>query len=455
MLKRLNSVRVKTALLIYVVAQIFFLINIQFPVKFDFDEFHYVPAAKEILAFGRVPNVEHPPLAKFFMAIGIGLFGDRPIGWRVMSTVFGALTLVGMYFWGHALFRKEKYARYVVAITFVNQLLYVQSRIGMLDTFMVAFLVWALAAFTEAWDATLPAAQVRKKFLTAGILFGFATACKWFAIIPWLTCVALCMIVYLFKFWGVTLSQPPSQSQPNSKSKEPNKEINGDEDFYSPDLWKGVQARELWFYFGVVPLIPYFLSFFPYFFFDQNTLHFTDLLALQVRMWGDQLRVVNSHPYMSQWKDWPLMTRPIWYAFDSEPDSMVRGVLLLGNPAIMWGGLVALLLCAWGWIRYRSREAFLILFFYIAFFGSWVVIPRKIAFYYYYYPAGMVLSLAVAYVFYYVEKVEPHNAKAVTWIRWIFFAVCAYLFIYFFPILAALKIQSADFRHWMWFNSWI
>ena len=345
MLKHLESVRVRTALLLYFISQVFFLLFIQFPVKYDFDEFHYVPAAKEILAFGRVPNFEHPPLGKFFMAIGIGLFGDRPIGWRVMSTLFGALTLVGMYFWGHALFKKEKYARYVAAITFVNQLLYVQSRIGMLDTFMCAFLVWALAIFTEAWDVKVPERLVRRKFLIAGVLFGLAMACKWFAVIPLFTCLGLCMGVYVFKYWGVTLGQPQTTVQTAGKKKEPEAEKiekAEDEDFYSPELWKGVKVWEPWLYFGIVPLIPYFLSFFPYFFFDQNALSFTDLISLQFRMWADQLRVVNSHPYMSQWKDWPLMTRPIWYAFDSEPDNMVRGVLLLGNPAIMWGGLVAL-----------------------------------------------------------------------------------------------------------------
>jgi dolichyl-phosphate-mannose--protein O-mannosyl transferase len=435
---RLNSVRAKTALVLYFVAQIFFLINIQFPVKHNFDEFHYVPAAKEILAFHTVPNLEHPPLAKMFMAVGIAAFGDVPLGWRFMSTVFGALTLVGMYFWGHAVFRDEKYARWVAAITFVNQLLYVQARIGMLDTFMFGFLVWGLVYFTEAWDAKLGLQTVRHKFLIAGLLFGLATACKWFSVIPWFTCAALILMVLLFRFWGLSFAKP-----------------NREEDFYHPDLWKGIQIKDVVLYFGIIPLIPYFLSFFPYFFFDQNPVHFSDLLSLQVRMWGDQLRVVNSHPYMSQWKDWPLMTRPIWYAFDSEPGGLVRGVVLLGNPAIMWGGLLALLACLWGWIRFRSREAFLILFFYVAFFGSWVVIPRKVAFYYYYYPAGMTLSLALAYVFYAIEKLKGDRDHLITISRWVFFGISAGLFIYFFPILSALKIHSDDFRKWMWFTSWI
>ena len=39
-------------------------------------------------------------------------------------------------------------ALWLALLTFVNHLLYVQARIGMLDTFMFAFIAWGLAAFT-------------------------------------------------------------------------------------------------------------------------------------------------------------------------------------------------------------------------------------------------------------------------------------------------------------------
>ena len=40
----------------------------------------------------------------------------------------------------------------------------------------------------------------------------------------------------------------------------------------------------------------------------------------------------------------------------------------------------------------------LILTTYLSLFLAWAIIPRHVAFFYYYYPAGMVLSLALAYV---------------------------------------------------------
>jgi dolichyl-phosphate-mannose--protein O-mannosyl transferase len=33
--------------------------------------------------------------------------------------------------------------------------------------------------------------------------------------------------------------------------------------------------------------------------------------------------------------------------------------------------------------------------------------------------------------------------------------VAAGVFVYFFPILAALRIPGEGFRKWMWFRSWV
>jgi dolichyl-phosphate-mannose--protein O-mannosyl transferase len=155
---------------------------------------------------------------------------------------------------------------------------------------------------------------------------------------------------------------------------------------------------------------------------------------------------------MSQWWDWPLMIRPIWYAFDKEGanQEFVRGVICIGNPAVVYTGLLALVFCLWGWIETRSKDAFIILATYVVFYGSWVLIPRKIAFYYYYYPAAMVLGLALAYFFHYLEKDSKKRIFS-----WAFIGVCVWFFVYFFPILAARQIPVDSFSKWMWSRSWI
>ncbi|MBL7715779.1 MAG: phospholipid carrier-dependent glycosyltransferase [Bdellovibrionales bacterium] len=434
----------KWSLGFFLVAQFLFLLFIQFPTKQSFDEFHYVPSAKQFLELRENQNWEHPPLAKELMAIGIGLFGDRPIGWRFMSTLFGSLTLVGMFFWALALFRDSKIAIWTTFLTLVNQLLYVQARIGMLDTFMVAFLVWGLAAFTFLFSSKFSFSALHRRRISVfmGACFGFATACKWFAVVPWVFCIGLLALVLLFDSWGLQFSKNVAGS---------NEDFH--EEMYSPGLFSDFSFRQLIWAFVAVPVLAYFVTFIPFFFVEHSPPYgFLDILEMQPKMFDGQLRVVNSHPYMSDWKSWPWMTRPIWYAFDKELDPQyVRGVILLGNPILMWGGLLAMLGTAISWLKTRSRDSFLILSFYLVFVFCWAVIPRKVAFYYYYYPAGMILTFAFGHL---AQRYEHKISKGQA-IRWAIAGSCLGLFIYFFPVLSGIKIQSETFRRWMWLQSWI
>ena len=424
-----------TCAILFFLSQVLFLVNIQFPRGYDFDEFHYVPSAKQYLEMKENQNWEHPPLGKEIMAAGIALWGDRPIGWRYMSTVFGSLTLVAMYLWGFALFRDRKSALWVALITVSNQLLYVQARIGMLDTFMFAFVAWGMAAFTAAWDPELPARTLRRLLIFAGIMFGLATACKWWAVIPWFLTIGLVIVIRLLQYWKTSFGEATR------------------EDWYQADLWKGLRFVDFILALVIIPLAAYFVAFIPLFMTPGKGHGVLDFIEIQKRMYDGQLRVVTSHPYMSQWTDWAILKRPIWYAFDKEgmPDQWVRGVILLGNPLMMWTGLAAVLVCIWSWIRNRSREAFLITVCYGAFYLCWMAIPRKVSFYYYYYPAGMVLSFALAHVFREAEKEQPKMEFA----SLVYLAVSFGFFAYFFPILAALRISSDSFQKWMWFSSWI
>jgi len=435
-------VRAKTILatcaVLYFLSQVLFLVNIQFPRGYDFDEFHYVPSAKQFLQMKENQNWEHPPLGKEIMAASIALWGDRPIGWRFLSTVFGSLTLVAFYLWGLALFKSQRAALLVAGLTAVNSLLYVQARIGMLDTFMFCFTSWGLAAFTFSWNPENPAALNRRLLIFTGLMMGLATATKWSAVIPWILCLGLILLIRLLQYWKTSFGPRPSP-----------------DDWYHVSLWKGIRVRDFLLWLVALPLLVYFIPFIPLLYTEGSKKSFWDLFTMQKKMWEGQLRVVTAHPYMSTWPDWPLLKRPIWYAFDKEgeKDAFVRGVILLGNPLIMWSGVLAVLLCLRDWIAERRREAFLITAFYAALYLCWIIIPRKVSFYYYYYPAGMTLSLALAYVFHRAER--TNSPKAVRNGGLLFLLACLALFIYFFPILAALRIQANTFQNWMWFRSWI
>src|SRR5258708_12390280 len=83
-------------------------------------------------------------------------FGDVPLGWRYPAVLFGALALVAVYLCGLALFAAQGPAIAASLLTFFNQMLFVQSRIAMLDIFALTFGLFATAAFLHGYRQHRP-----------------------------------------------------------------------------------------------------------------------------------------------------------------------------------------------------------------------------------------------------------------------------------------------------------
>jgi dolichyl-phosphate-mannose--protein O-mannosyl transferase len=374
------------------------------PTKLNFDEAHYVPAAKTLLTGEKAINREHPPLGKYIMAVGIASFGDVPRGWRAMSTLFGALLVLASFWLGHALWKGDLVlASSGALLTFFNFLTYVQARIGMLDSFMVPLLFSGLALYARDW---VNDQLGRCSTVAAGLVFGLALGCKWAALYPIVLCLLLCVLQKGIKTTFVRLALPTAGA--------------------------------------------YLACFLPYAFLDENPVYPWQIIGEHIEMVRLQLRVGTQHPYLSSWPSWPLMLRPIWYAFDREGD-LVRAVLLLGNPLILWGGLVALLYCADLGLRRRNPVALLITLLYASLYLCWAVFPRSTTFFYYYVPAATLLSFAIPEAIRSLFPAQVPRDRAL-------FAVCALalvMFVYFLPVLSGLPIPAESFTRWTWFRSWI
>ena len=152
------------AVIIFLAAHFLLLVGLTTPDKFVFDEVHYVPAARQMLE-PVMPqpmlNPMHPPLAKQLIALSIRTFGDNPLGWRYPGVLFGALAVVAIYLCALALFAAQGPAIAAALIAFFNQMLFVQSRIAMLDIFALAFGLLAIAAFLHGFRKPRPHAVVR------------------------------------------------------------------------------------------------------------------------------------------------------------------------------------------------------------------------------------------------------------------------------------------------------
>jgi dolichyl-phosphate-mannose--protein O-mannosyl transferase len=416
---------------IFLASQAAFLIGIDQPAKYYFDEFHYIPAALAFVRHTPFINLEHPPLAKAIMALGITLFGDNPLGWRYFSTLFGSFSLVAVYLWALAVFRENRPALFATVITALNQVLFVQARIGMLDIFALAFTLWGLAAFSAAWVRFLP---IPRRWLLrgAGAFFGLSAACKWSGFTPLLLVILIVVIVKVFQGWKVYFRNPAP------------------EDWYQPDLWKEIGAGEWLLSLLVCPIGAYYLA---YACMGLNALLPLNFIAAQMRIWGDQSTLSGTHPYMSGWLEWPILRRPTLYFFEGAkwdtPDAYAQAVLFLGNPVVAWGGLVATAACLVGWISGRRRDAFIIVAAYAGLWLSWAIIPRHLTFAFYYLPATCVLGLALAYVFYRTPLARR------PWLGWGFLIAAGAMFLYFLPISsAAVHVSEPGFNSAMWFKSW-
>jgi dolichyl-phosphate-mannose--protein O-mannosyl transferase len=411
---------------IFLLGYFILLIGIDTPDHPYFDETHYIPAARQLLqTHFAVPtlNLEHPPLAKELMALSIWLFGDNPFGWRTMSALFGALALIGIYLCGRALFDRPRIAFWATAIAGLNQMLFVQARIAMLDIFALAFVLWGLAAFMASFRAQAP---TRALLYATGLCFGLATACKWSGIFAWGMATAIVAIVLVLQRWRTQFAD----AQPT--------------DWYRPDLWSGVRAWDWLMCLALIPLAAYIATWLPAYGFSPAA-----LWEAQRRIFQDNATLVTPHPYMSAWPSWPLLARPVWFLFEQASDDRYRAVLSLGNPVVLWSAIPAVVVCLRDWIVERRRDAFLIVASYAALYLAWMVLPRAIGFSFYYLPAATVASLALAYCFF------RRETNAWLWARRAFLAAALAGFVLFLPLSAAsIETSLAGYERLMWFASW-
>ena len=413
------------AVVIFLVAHLVFLVGVTTPEKFVFDEVHYVPAARQMLqpvTSQPMLNPMHPPLAKELIAMSIAAFGDNALGWRYGATLFGALAIVAVYLCGLALFSTQGPAIAAALIALVNQMVFVQSRVAMLDIFALAFGLLAPAAFMHGFRRQRPHAL----FALAGALFGLAAACKWSGLFPLGVCIVIVAVIRLLQYWRTSFADARAG------------------DWYRPELWPDFRAHHVALCFVVLPAVTYLSTFVPLYGLSPS-----DLIAAQRRIFADNTTTaIAGHAYMSSWPSWPWLARPVWFLFDKIADDRIAAIVFLGNPLVLWPALLALAVVARDVIVTRRWDAFLILSFYAGPYLAWARLPRTLGFIYYYLPAATAASLELVYVL--------RRDGLPGWMLWAYIAIAVAGFAVMLPISAAFVGTSMEmFNRLMIFQSWI
>jgi dolichyl-phosphate-mannose--protein O-mannosyl transferase len=396
-------------------------VRLGIPAKPMFDEVHYLPAARALLDWAPLPNREHPPLGKELIALGIAVFGDGPIGWRIMSWMFGVLGLLaGMRaVWFASGSRFASLAFGVLLVTGFPLL--VESRIAMLDVFMAAL---ALTGLWQLAGALRENETASRRLPVAGAALGLAMAAKWNAmpvsVLPGLA------------FAAVRLRQAGWR---------------GFIAYRGPPI-AGITLAEALLWLGLVPLAAYAAVFWPLWLLPHDAAAPTGLIGIHREMLDLQHQTLPPHPYQSVWWQWVIDWRAIWYLYEPV-DGAQRGVVLLGNPVTMLLGLPALAWCGWIGVSQRRWDALAVAVLYLASLGLWLVAGKNVQFYYHYFLPSCFLLAALALA---LAELWQRGWR---WPPLLVLAVATALLAFFYPILTAAALPNdRAFERWTWIDSW-
>jgi len=401
-----------------------------------FDETWYVPTARAWLKSGQMLHQEHPPLGKALIGVSLWLFGDNPLGWRMMSALFGAITMLAMGLWSFALLGDLRRALWTTAITFFDGVVFVQARIAMLDIFLMAFCTAALAFYTLSVKETRHARRSSAYSLAMGVCLGLAGACKESGFFLWAGLLAIQSLIGLLRLWRVKFDNPRES------------------DFYSPEVPPAWTPLGVFLAFAAAPFLAYFLGYLPQMIHEGTPFEF---FASHRRMAEILSGHSPDHPYMSLWYTWPALWRPVWYLFLVKGGDVAQwsaanpaaAIVGLANPIVVFAGEAAILALIFRFVALREREALIVAAAFFSQYLPWAANPKGLEFSYYYFPSVLCLGPALALVFFRARG--PWGTAAALG----FLALAGLSFAFFLPILAAgIGVGPGAFAERIWLPSW-
>jgi dolichyl-phosphate-mannose--protein O-mannosyl transferase len=421
--------------------------------------------------------VVQPPLGKLLMAVGEWMYGLTSLGWRVAPALFGTLAILVMCRVARRLTRSTLLGCTAGLLLSLDGLEFVLSRTGILDIFLMFFVLAAFAALVvdrdvsrarlaeavvlQPSDEAGPGLGIRKWRVAAGILIGLACASKQYGVWYILAFAGLCIAWDLGARRAVGLR----------------------------GYVRGALVRDgkwLPLTLGVIPLVAYTLTWMGWLVtstgYDRNSAQGTgfnipvigplySLFEYHKEMVQFGVGLSTRHPYMSQPWDWFFITRPVafyWTTF-SDPAGLhapkagttgpwVQEVLAIGNPAIWWVSIPVLVFCLSWWLTRRDWRAGAALLCIAAGWVSWLPFVSRTKFDYY--SLEFEPFLIICIVLCLGLLIGPASAW---WVRraigsalaGIYVLAVLVLFWYFYPILAGKIIPYSDWLSHMWYSGWI
>lgn len=345
----MKKINIKILIIILIISALLRLYHLAYPNDFVFDEVYYAFTAQEYLKGnpdawvwwasvpeGRAIAWVNPPLPQEIMALFMFVFNtDNSLAWRLPSVIMGVLSIYAVFLICKILFQNETTALIAAFIFSLDGLNFAQSRIGMLDIYLVTFMLASLYFI------------LKNQYFTSSIFFGLALASKWTAI--YILLIFILIIIKNHQFLKII-------------------------------------------YLIIIPSLIYLLVYLPFFLTGHDFNQFIGLIKQEI--WY-HTNLKATHDYASFWWSWPFNLYPVWYYVLYFGDK-ISNIFASGNQVLFIMGSVAICKTVWDYLRDKSVTLGLILLGYFIFLLPWAFSPR-VMFLYYYTPSVPFMCMALAY----------------------------------------------------------
>ncbi|NMX21193.1 hypothetical protein C5S30_01875 [ANME-1 cluster archaeon GoMg4] len=393
-----------------------------------FDEIYFVRTAWGYLNLEDPYEWSHPPLGKLIIAGGIACFGMNPFGWRILGVLAATAMIPVMFLFGKRMFKSAVaglFAAFLLTFDFahfaLSRLATGEIYIALFSLIMFYFFFDYLRIVNDGDDAR----KAEKPLFISIVCFGLWFATKWTAAFG----LAAILILLLIS---------------NLRNKRP---------FYS-DYKIVLAGLFVSAAIYIAAYIPYMLS---------GTGHgLWDVVMKQFGMFGYHAWSVvgATHPFSSPWWSWPLMLKTLWLYSNTVNSSTVSTIVLMGNPAIWWGGIPALIVIAAKFLRGAVKagvqeQDYRCPFILISFILLWIpyALITRTLFIYHFVPAVPFMILAITYWMNELQQ-KVSTGKFVAVIT-VILIVTAALFCLFYPVISGYPVAFDYKESLRWLKDWI
>ncbi len=302
--------------------------NLNYPNDYYFDEVYHAFTAKLIarndpraFEWTHGNTIEspstyvewlHPPLAKYFQAMGILIFGENGFGWRFASAIFGLATIITTTILSWVLFKSMKISILTSVFLSTETLMLAMSRIAMNDIFLSFFVIASILSYVHyRFNPTY------FRLFLVGIFTGLSMASKWSGIF---------ILASILLFEAINQFLIVFHQLKNKKA-------------ISLSPWYYRLTFSI-FTLLIMPFLIYIMSYFLMFNQGKSFDHLTQLHNQIIRY---QINLEATHPYQSTPFQWITNTRPVWLFVDYGENNERKDMFALGNSFLLLTGLIAII----------------------------------------------------------------------------------------------------------------